>query len=159
MIAFPVPFLVQSFGEKLHYSADSRVSARHCWFTITWSLWTRRYVILICTSWCDVLRFDTIRSSGSGRKLGSFNKYLSLALTKLLRLQWRLPKIIFIINRYAITSLVLCVMSIHYLPDNISKYSILMIDFNRSVSTTSASLPRVPEDLDSGLHQRILIRE
>ena len=80
---------------------------RRCCSTITLSLWTRRYdvcaLVLSSTTW------EMIRSSGSGRSSITFNES-GLALISSQRLRWRLPKIVFFLNRYVIRLLILCVM-------------------------------------------------
>jgi hypothetical protein len=49
-----------------------------------------------------------IRSSGSGRSSIAFNES-GPALINSQRLRWRLPKIVFFLNRYLICPLILCV--------------------------------------------------
>jgi hypothetical protein len=61
-----------------------------------------------------LMRFYMIRSSGSGR-LSIVIITSGYALTSSGRLRWGLPKIIFLINRYLITPLILYVMTIYIL--------------------------------------------
>jgi hypothetical protein len=104
----PVAFLVKEMSSWNSFEADL-VPVRCCCFMITLLLWTRRYDLFDFGQ--IVVTFKMIRSHGSGRWSSAF--YLTgCALTSaLLRLQWRLPKIVFLLNRYVITLLVLCAMS------------------------------------------------
>jgi hypothetical protein len=61
-----------------------------------------------------LMTFCMIRSSGSGR-LSIVIITSGYALTPSGRLRWGLPKIIFLINRYLITSLILYVMTTNIL--------------------------------------------
>jgi hypothetical protein len=87
--------------------ADTWALIRRCCCTITQLLWTKRYDIpavslLVFTFWwsgwvdLDVcqIHFDSS----------------IYALIPSPRLNWRLPKITFLINRYVVTSLILCVL-------------------------------------------------
>jgi hypothetical protein len=87
------------------FQADTCSPGRRCCSTITLSLWTRRYDLyaLILPSITLVIRL-----SGSGRSSIAFNES-GLALINSQRLRWRLPKIVFFLNRYIICSLILCV--------------------------------------------------
>jgi hypothetical protein len=78
---------------------------RYC-FMITLSLWTRRYEVysLVLSSTAS----EMIRSSGYGRSSTAFNES-GLALINSQRLRWRLPKIVFFLNRYVTCLLILCV--------------------------------------------------
>ena len=80
---------------------------RRCCCTITWSLWIKRYDV--CTFSLVLITSEMIRSSGSGRLLSAFHTAGYILITSL-SLEWRLPKIIFIINRYIITLLLLYVV-------------------------------------------------
>jgi len=61
-----------------------------------------------------LITFYMIRSSGSGR-LSILIITSGYALTPSGRLRWGLPKIIFLVNRYLITSFILYVMMINVL--------------------------------------------
>ena len=105
----PAAFLVSChFGPKF---ASWAYSARHCCCTITLRLWTRRYELRDLR--LLVITFEIFRSSGSGRLSNTFNMF-SYNLILFPRLRWRLPKIVFIFNRYVITLLLLCVMCNSY---------------------------------------------
>jgi len=86
--------------------ADICSPCRHCCSTITLSLWTRRYdayaLVLPSTT------LDIIRLSGYGCLSIAFNES-GLTLINSQRLRWRLPKIIFFLNRYVICPLILCI--------------------------------------------------
>src|ERR1700734_3337426 len=77
--------------------------ARCCCCTITASLSTRRYDS--CNLNFMVIPFHIIRSTGSGRLSNAFNPS-GCDLTSSTRLRWRLPKIIFLINRYLFSSVI-----------------------------------------------------
>jgi hypothetical protein len=107
----PAAFLVSChFGPKF---ASWAYSARHCCCTITLRLWTRRYELRDLR--LLVITFEIFRSSGSGRLSNTFDPR-GCNLISPPRLQWRLPKIIFIVNRYFFTLLLLYVMCTAFLP-------------------------------------------
>jgi len=75
-------------------------------------IWSRYYFgqrgMNVCALGWLVITFEVIRSSGFGRLSSAFNTF-AYALIVSQRLRWRLPKIIFIVNRYFNASLLLCV--------------------------------------------------
>ena len=93
-----------------YFWADICSPGRRCCSTITLSLWIRRYDV--CNLVLPSTTLKMIRSSGYGRSSIAFHKS-GLALINSQRLRWRLPKIIFFLNRYLICPLILCVTCIY----------------------------------------------
>ena len=88
--------------------ADICSPCRRCCSMIILSLWTRRYDV--CALVLPSTTLKMIRSSGSGRSSIAFNES-GFALINSQRLRsWRLPKIVFFLNRYAICLLIWCVI-------------------------------------------------
>jgi hypothetical protein len=101
----PVAFLVWQCDLWLAFDLTCS-HGRCCYSTITLSLWTRRYDV--CALILPSTTLMMIRSSGYGRSSIAFNES-GLALINSQRLRWRLPKIVFFLNRYVICPLILCV--------------------------------------------------
>jgi hypothetical protein len=105
-IGWLVAIVVRStLNGKLLSQVDSWSHGR-CWCcTITLSLLTRRYDVFLTI--CRELHY--IWSDRVDLDVRQVHLYLLICSDTFWRLRWRLPKIIFLINRYVLTLLIVCV--------------------------------------------------